>query len=301
MRSGLKKSGKNTRKNLKSKIYKANMHTPVLLKEAVDGLNVKPGGFYIDATVGEGGHLREITSRGGRVLGVDADEEQIKRLTFNVQRSTNIRLVVGNFADIERLTKENNFYPADGVLFDLGLSMTQIGSSGRGFSFKNRQEPLDMRLSLENETTAAGLVNSLSEDELYELFARNSEELNSRAVAQVVDRAGRMNKILTVGDLTDAINTVVKDDRERVQGRIFQALRMSVNKEIESLKKGLQGATKILRKGGRISAISFHSVEDRLIKRFITENKLKQINKNVIKSKTGKKFERSAKLRVIQV
>lgn len=301
MRSGLKKSGKNTRKNLKSKIYKANMHTPVLLKEAVDGLNVKPGGFYIDATVGEGGHLREITSRGGRVLGVDADEEQIKRLTFNVQRSTNIRLVVGNFADIERLTKENNFYPADGVLFDLGLSMTQIGSSGRGFSFKNRQEPLDMRLSLENETTAAGLVNSLSEDELYELFARNSEELNSRAVAQVVDRAGRMNKILTVGDLTDAINTVVKDDRERVQGRIFQALRMSVNEEIESLKKGLQGATKILRKGGRISAISFHSVEDRLIKRFITENKLKQINKNVIKSKTGKKFERSAKLRVIQV
>lgn len=277
------------------------MHTPVLLKEAVDGLNIRSGGKYIDATVGEGGHLFEIVKKGGRVLGIDLDKDQIQRLTLNVKRLTNIKLVVGNFAEIEKIAKDNGFFPVDGVLFDLGLSMAQIRNSGRGLSYKNRQEPLDMRLSFENEITAADLVNSLSEDELYELFAKYSEELNSRSVAQAVAGAGRLKKIITVVDLIKVIDGVVKKDREKVYARIFQALRIEVNHEIENLKKGLQGALKILKKRGRISIISFHSVEDRVIKRFITENKLNQINKNVIKSSSGRNFERSAKLRVIQI
>ncbi len=269
------------------------MHTPVLLKPVLEGLGVKDGGIYIDATVGQGGHLKKILAKGGKVLALDLDENQIKKLREQIE-DNGLTLVVGNFADIEKIAREQAFFPVDGVLFDLGLSYNQLAELQRGFSYKNHNQPLDMRLSLKSENTAADLINSLSEDTLYEIFAKNSEEINSRAIARAIVSARHLKKLSTVGELTELIDKVIKGKDEKVYARIFQALRMEVNQEINNLKRGLQGALNLIRKDGRIVAITFHSVEDRIVKKFIKEKDLKQIYK--LKGDSG--YERSATLRV---
>lgn len=273
------------------------MHTPVLLNEAIEGLKVMNGGLYIDATAGEGGHLKKILEKGGRVLGIDLDENQIRENKQKI-KDGNLTLVVGNFADIEEIAKTQGFFPIDGVLFDLGLSYGQLSDSGRGFSYKKREEPLDMRLSLSYENTAADLINSLSEDELYGVLAKNSEEINSRAIAQAFVRARRLRKIRTVRELVELIDGVIKDEDEKVYARVFQALRMEVNEEIANLKKGLKSAIDLIKDGGRLVTITFHSVEDRTVKKFVTENKFKQIEK--LKGNKMSGYERSATLRVIK-
>lgn len=273
------------------------MHTPVLLNEAIEELKVISGGLYIDATAGEGGHLKKILEKGGKVLAIDLDESQIKENSQKI-KNENLTLVVGNFADIEKIAKAQGFFPVDGILFDLGLSYYQLSDSGRGFSYKKHEEPLDMRLSPSYENTAADLINSLSEDELYQIFARNAEEINSWAIAQAIVRARRLRKIKTVEDLVKLIDGVTGDKDEKVYARVFQALRMEVNYEITNLKKGLKGATNLMKEGGRLVTITFHSVEDRTVKKFISENKLKQIEKLRGNKKSG--YERSATLRVIQ-
>ena len=278
------------------------MHTPVLLQEAVDALRVKKGGLYIDATFGEGGHTQEILNRGGKVLGIDLDEKQIFTFQFSVfneEEKSRLRLVQGNFKDIEKIAKENGFYPVEGVLIDLGLSMAQINQSGRGFSYHQLDEPLDMRLDQNQEETAAFYVNSLSEEELYEIFSKYSEELNSRAVAQSIVSARRLKKIKTVVDLITVIDRTLKTDREQTYRRIFQALRIKVNNEFENLKQTLSSSCTLLNQEGRIVIISFHSLEDRIIKNFIKEKQLYQVNKKVIFGNQSLRFERSAKLRII--
>lgn len=273
------------------------MHTPVLLSEALKGLGVTSGGLYIDATAGEGGHLKKILEKGGRVLGIDLDENQIKENREKI-KDENLTLVVGNFADVEKIAKMQGFFPVDGILFDLGLSYGQLADSGRGFSYKNHEEPLDMRLSLSYENTASDLINSLNESGLYEILAKNAEEINSRTIAQAIVRARRLKKIRTVGEFVEVIDGVIGNKDEKVYARVFQALRMEVNNEIPNLKKGLQGAMNLIRDGGRLATITFHSVEDRMVKKFITENKFKQITK--LKGNKESGYERSATLRVIQ-
>ncbi len=275
------------------------MHTAVLLQEAVEGLNIKKGGLYIDATVGEAGHSLEILKRGGKVLGIDLDSEQVKSLKLKVKGYKNFKIVQGNFAEIETISKKNGFFPVDGVLFDLGLSMKQINQSGRGFSFKKPNEPLDMRISLDREQTAADIVNSYSEKELYEILARYSEELNSRPIAQAIVFQRRLKKIRTVVDLLTIIKRTLKREDEKTYRRIFQALRIAVNQELENLKQGLKGSLKILKKDGRIAVISFHSLEDRVVKNFIKKEELCQVNKKIITGRGENRFERSAKLRII--
>lgn len=275
------------------------MHTPVLLQEVIEGLQVKSGGLYIDATVGEGGHLKKILKKGGKVLGIDWDENQVKHLTLNVQHFKNTKIIYGNFADIARIAEENNFHPVDGIIFDLGLSMEQIENSGRGFSYKRLNEALDMRINNDLKVKASDLVNSLNQEELYEIFSKYSEEINSRSIAKGIVRARYLKKIATVNDLISIINNTTGKKDNKIKARIFQALRIAVNNELVNLKKGLSGALSILKKGGRIIVISFHSLEDRVVKRFIRENKLKQINKKVITGKEEFRFERSAKMRII--
>ncbi|MBI4226236.1 16S rRNA (cytosine(1402)-N(4))-methyltransferase RsmH [Candidatus Roizmanbacteria bacterium] len=309
------------------------MHTPVLLKEAIEGLNVRQNGLYIDATVGEGGHLFEITKRGGKALGIDWDEKQINRLNVILGRSesddsrivvnnndsgqvfrqaqdteqsrsagmtNNIILVQGNFADIEEIAKKNKFYPVDGVIFDLGLSMGQIDNSKRGFSYNNLAERLDMRLDSRLKTTAADLINSLNQDQIYEILARYGEEINSLAISRALVRARSLKKIKTVGDVVKIIDRAIEKKDKRTYARVFQALRIAVNNELKNLKKGLEGTLKITKKDGRIVVISFHSLEDRIVKQFIKQNNLRQMHKKVIKSNYEKVFERSAKLRIIE-
>jgi len=271
------------------------MHNPVLLKEAVDGLQVIKDGRYIDATFGEGGHTVEILKRGGKVLGIDLDERQI----FNEREKLRLKLVQGNFKDIEEIGRKNNFFPVDGILLDLGLSMNQIENSGRGFSYHRLKEPLDMRIDLSQSVKASDLVNSLSVDELYETLAKYSAELNSRPVAQNIVFVRRLKRIETVGELIKIIDKAIGKSDRRVYQRIFQALRIVVNQELENLKKGLAGASMILKRNGRLVVITFHSLEDRIVKNFIRDNQLKQINKRVVRGENTIKFERSAKLRII--
>ena len=277
------------------------MHTPVLLQEVITGLNIKKNGLYIDATVGEGGHMLEIAKRGGRVLGIDWDNKQIQNLELRIKNYKDIKLEVGNFCEIESIAKKIGFYPVDGVLFDLGLSMDQIQKSGRGFSYKKLGEPLDMRIDTSLVMTAAKLLKSLDQNELYEIFANYSEEINSLAISQALIRARSLRPIEKVADLIKIIDQVVGHKKQPTYARIFQALRIAVNDELENLKKGLKGALRVLKRQGRIIVISFHSLEDRIVKQFIRQNQLRQLNKKIIIAKDGLAFERSAKLRIFKI
>lgn len=269
------------------------MHHPVLLNEAIEGLKVKKEGLYIDATVGEGGHMREIIKRGGKVLGIEWDEEQILKIE---DRS---KIVKGNFADIEAIARKQHFFPVDGILFDLGLSLGQIKNSGRGFSYENLNEPLDMRIDSSTQTTAQTIVNSLSEEQLYEILARYGEEIHSRSIVQTLVRSRTIKPIITVGDLISIIDRTIGKKNTKTYARIFQALRIAVNNELDNLKKGLNGALNIIKKEGRIVILAFHSVEDRLIKRFVKSRKLRSIKKGVGSRISPLRYERSAILRVI--
>ena len=272
------------------------MHTPVLLQQAIENLNIKKGGLYIDATFGEGGYSRAILEKGGRVLGIDLDQKQISNFQFSI---SNLKLVQGNFADIEKIAKKNDFYPVDGIVFDLGLSMGQITNSGKGFSFKKENEPLDMRMGSDVEKKALDLVKSLKVEDLYQIFARNSEELRSKEIALEIVKSRQIRKIITVSDLIHVIDRAVGEKDNRVYRRIFQAFRIEVNDEFNNLKKGLKGAVSILKENGRIVVVSFHSLEDRIVKNFVKNNQLKFFEKKPIVNRFGPSFERGAKLRII--
>lgn len=274
------------------------MHTPVLLKEVIVHLNIKNGAMYIDATFGEGGYSLEILKKRGKVLGIDLDENQIKDERLKIE-DKNLILVQGNFGDIEKIAKEHQFFPVDGIVFDLGLSMRQLSESGRGLSFKKENEPLDMRLDSNEEKTAEFYINTLSEQQLYDLFAKNSEEINSRPIAVSIVQRRAIRKIKTVGDLVRVIDKAVGERDTGALRRIFQALRIEVNHEFENLKKGLNGAVNSIKKDGRIAVVTFHSLEDRIVKRFVKEHGLKFETKKPIISKSNFSFERSAKLRII--
>jgi len=269
------------------------MHTPVLLQETVDALEIQPGGKYIDATYGLGGHSSAILERGGIVLALDWDSDSLARQKINNQSLT---VINGNYADIKDLAQKHHFVPCQGIVFDLGLSMEQIRLSGRGFSYEKGDEPLDMRISSDLELTAAKIINSCTIEQLYEIFARNAEELNSRTIAQAINRSRHVSPIQTVNDLINSISTVTKN--KSAIARIFQALRMEVNNELENIKKGLEGAMAILVPGGKIAIISFHPTEDRVIKQFIRQHDLKTLKKPITAT-DPQSFERSAKLRII--
>ena len=272
------------------------MHTPVLLDQVIEALQVKKDGLYVDATFGEGGYSEAILEKKGKVLGVDLDKEQISNFKFQI---SNLKLVQGNFGDIEKIARENNFFPVDGVVFDLGLSMKQISQSGRGFSYKKLNEPLDMRMNLKTEITAMYLLNHLSEGELFEVFAKNSEEINSQKIAHEVIIKRQFKKLETVGDLVNCIDKAVGQQDNNTYKRIFQALRIQVNDEFENLKRGLIGATNVIKNDGKIAVVTFHSLEDRIVKNFSKTAGIKLSDKKPIMNKRGRNFEKSAKLRLI--
>ena len=180
--------------------------------------------------------------------------------------------------------------------------MEEILFSGRGFSFRRDRETLDMRISKKSlKVTAADIINSSTEKELYEIFSRYSEELGSESISQAIVRARRMKKIVTVDDLIEAITKVGVKASEKTLRRVFQALRVAVNHEFENITKGIKGGLKVLKKGGKLVVITFHPSEDRLVKSIFRQNNLKSINKKNILSRQGYQFERSAKLRIVQI
>ena len=244
-------------------------HIPVLYQEVLAGLRIKPGGHYIDATVGGGGHARGIlmaSALDGKLLGIDADPMAIavarEQLAEFGQRVT---LVQGNFADLEEIALRHGFYPLDGIFLDLGLSSMQLEATERGFSFQ-LDGPLDMRFAPSQMATAADLVNTLSMEELAGILSQYGEEPQARRIARAIVAERPIN---TTGELAALVErTVGRRKRIHPATRTFQALRIAVNNELECLAEALPQALRLLAPGGRLVIISFHSLEDRLVKEF---------------------------------
>lgn len=274
-------------------------HKPVLLKEVVEFLRVREGEKYIDATVGGGGHTLAILKRGGKVLGIDCDPKAIEyvkeRLKFEI--GSNIVLVQDNFAHLKKIAKREGFERVGGVLFDLGVSLYQLKTPERGFSFES-DFPLDMRMDPSLEITAEDLVNSLGKEELYEIFSKFGEERHAFRVAETIVRARALKPIKTCRQLSELI---LKAGGKR--DRCFQALRIVVNGELENLKTALCQSVDLLKPKGRLVVISFHSLEDRIVKNFFQKTeKIKVLTKRPIRP-TEEEIKRnprsrSAKMRV---
>jgi 16S rRNA (cytosine1402-N4)-methyltransferase len=280
-------------------------HTPVLFEEAVEALHIKHGGRYVDATAGGGGHATEIVRRGGELLAIDEDKDAIEEVTRKLTE-TDVRgwkVAHGNFKDIATLIHQNGWDTVDGILFDLGVSSHQLDTPARGFSYRFPEALLDLRLSQENPVTANDVLNGYCEDDLYEVFATLGEEKYSRAIAHAVSVSRAVKKIDTAGDLIEVVRTVVGESNvSATLSRVFQALRMEVNQELEALKAGLAGAEACLAADGRLVVISFHSLEDRIVKLWMRRSAFIGVTKKPITASDKETYEnrraRSAKLRV---
>lgn len=257
-------------------------HKPVLLKEAVDFLEVVPGGVYLDATVGEGGHSEEILKRGGSVLGIDLDPEslevaRIKLGRFAKSKDVWFKLINGNFANIDKLTAQTQVGKFDGSIFDLGLTTSQLKSTKRGFSFSG-DGPLDARLSPKLQSVkAADLLNILSKKQLHQLFSKVLDIRFSRALSESIVGARRLEKIERTNQFANLARGVASkfEKRRKIDPATtaFLALRIAVNSELENLKTALGSVGSILKNKARLVVVSFHSGEDRIVKRFLRDNR----------------------------
>jgi 16S rRNA (cytosine1402-N4)-methyltransferase len=280
-------------------------HTPVMLRQVVSNLNVCPGGKYVDCTLGDGGHTSEIlakSSPAGAVLGIDADPEAIQQ-TMNRLHNYGDRIVAvnANFGSVASLAHKNGFIPVDGILFDLGLSSRQLDLEDRGFSFR-RSAPLDMRFGITG-TTASELVNDLSEQNLANLIYEFGEERKSRRIARAIVNSRPIEDALQLAEIV-AKASGYKKGRTHPATRTFQALRIVTNNEIENLRSGLDQAVSILKTGGRLVTIAYHSLEDREIKKFFAHQNLQPLSKKVLKPEpeeiSNNRRSRSARMRVAE-
>lgn len=291
------------------------MHIPVLQKEVLEFLDPKPGENLIDCTIDGGGHAMEILKKNspdGKLLGIDLDKKMIAALEAKIKSENLNNLIVaeGNFKNLKKIAEEKKISNVSGILIDLGWSSIQIEESGRGFSFL-KNEPLDMRYS-NSGMTAAEAVNRLDEKELADIFWQYGEERFSRRIAKKIVEARKKKRILTAFDLVEAVKMSVPRSYERGRlhpaTRVFQALRIYVNQELENLKEVLPQAVEILAPGGKLAVISFHSLEDRIVKNFFREakkeGKLEILTKKPIvpsdEEIKANSRSRSAKLRVVR-
>jgi 16S rRNA (cytosine1402-N4)-methyltransferase len=250
-------------------------HLPVLYEEVLDGLNPRPGGRYIDATAGRGGHSEGLLQRSapdGRVLAIDADPSAVQavqaRLTPYGERAT---VIQANFRNLAAVAQSMGWDQVDGVLLDLGLSSPQLATAHRGFSF-DLNGPLDMRFDPTAGITAADLVNDLDEVALADLFWRYGEDRAARRVARAIVAARRDKRLTSTTELADLIERVVgRHGRLHPATRFFQALRIAVNEELDALVSVLPQAVGLLRPAGRLAVIAFHSLEDRVVKRYLQQ------------------------------
>ena len=247
-------------------------HVPVLLKETVDGLDVKRGGRYVDGTLGRAGHTREILERGGEVLGIDRDDAAISAVgEWKKGDAAGERLTVvkGEHGDLEKIANENGWTEVDGVLLDLGVSSPQLDEAGRGFSFL-REGPLDMRMDRTRGLTAAHLVNGTDAAELENIFRTWGEEPNAQRIARGIEKRVREEgDFKTTTELADFIEKLIgRRNGKHPATRVFQALRMAVNDEEGELERALEGGLRLLKPGGRFAVITFESITDRIVKQF---------------------------------
>lgn len=289
------------------------MHIPVLLDEVIKYLDPKPGGKFIDATINGGGHALAIIERilpGGRLLGLEWDPVLYQNLKIKVQ-STDSKVILENtsYVNLYEVAEKNDFLECDGILFDLGMSSWQIEESGRGFSFQ-KDEPLDMRFDPTNgRQTAAEIINKYSEDNLVRILKNFGEEKFAKVIAREIVKTRKERTIISTWQLVEIVRKAVpfwyRRSRIHFATRTFQALRIEVNHELENIEAGLGQAVEVLRANGRLAVISFHSLEDRIVKYFFREqqkqNFLKILTKKPVRANlpeiTNNPRARSGKLR----
>lgn len=304
-------------------------HYSVMLNEIIDSLNIKPNGIYVDATLGYAGmssKILEKLNKDGLLIGIDQDSEA-REYSDNIlkQIGSNYKIIDANFVELKSILEDLNIAKVDGIIFDLGFSSPQIDDENRGFSFM-KDAPLDMRMNLENKLTAKIVVNTYKEEELVNYFYQYGEEKLSKVIAKNIVKERKNKEIETTLELVEIIKNSVGANyfyKNHPERKIFQALRIVVNNELEVLESVLPEAIELLNKGGRMSAITFHSLEDRIVKKIFKENsevneifkgmpdipeeyrpKLKLINKKPIEASEEELKENSrshsAKLRIVE-
>lgn len=248
-------------------------HLPVMCGEVIEVLAPVEGGIYVDATVGLGGHsemILEKIGQGGRVVGIDRDENALARAAERL-RDSRLVLKKGSFSDIETILHSEGIAGADGVLFDLGVSMMQLKDPDRGFSFHSN-ERLDMRMDRSQEVSAWDVVNGYSEKELVRILKEYGEEYRAARIVRSIVQYRNKKRIDTCAELAEIISRATgRTGKVHPATKTFQALRIEVNRELDELKKGLDASVRILKKGGRLCVISYHSLEDRVVKHFIRD------------------------------
>ncbi len=302
-------------------------HIPVLLRESVDGLGIKPGGIYVDVTFGGGGHSREILSRiagNGHLYSFDQDADAERNIGTPLPDGTmpatdGFTFVRSNFRFIKNWMRYYGVEKIDGLLADLGVSSHHFDDETRGFSFRF-DAPLDMRMNKRSGKTAADILNAEEEETLADIFYLYGELKNSRRIASAVVKARQQKPIVTTHDFINVVEPLFKREREKKEmAKLFQALRIEVNHEMDALKEMLMGATELLRPSGRLSVITYHSLEDRMVKNIMksgnTEGKInkdffgrpdtpfKMINKVTLPTAEEQERNprsRSAKLRIAE-
>lgn len=295
-------------------------HIPVLLNETVDGLNIKPGGIYVDVTFGGGGHSREILRRlsdDAHLYSFDQDADAEQNIPDGDKRFTFVR---SNFRYLKNWMRYYDVEHVDGILADLGVSSHHFDDEERGFSFRF-DAPLDMRMNERAGANAADVVNKYDEERLANVFYLYGELKNSRRLASTIVKTRSAKAICTINDLLEVVKPLMPREREKKDlARVFQALRIEVNHEMEALQEMLEAALQVLRPGGRLSVLTYHSLEDRMVKNFIRAGRIdgkvqqdfygrrltpwRAINNKVILPSAQEQAEnprsRSAKLRIAE-
>lgn len=293
-------------------------HTSVLLQESIEGLNIRANGTYVDATFGGGGHSSAILKqlgRDGRLLAFDQDEDA-QRNALHDERFT---LVQANFSELKRFLRLHQAIPVQGILADLGVSSWQFDTAERGFSFRF-DGPLDMRMNRQSDVTAAQVLNTYSTEQLQQLLSMYGEVRNAKTLANALVNARSQKPFESIADLRSVVEQCRMGEEHKYFAQVFQALRIEVNDELGALKSLLEQSAEVLESGGRLAVITFHSLEDRLVKNFMKhgsfddepvkdffgnyEKKFKLITRKPIEASDKEKREnsrsRSAKLRVAE-
>lgn len=257
---------------------KQTYHIPVLLNEVIEGLNIKPNGLYVDCTFGGGGHSKAILeklSAGGKLVAFDQDEDA-KR---NLPDDKRIIFVQHNFRHLKRFLRLHNISAVDGILADLGVSSHQFDESRRGFSIRYNAD-LDMRMDQRQGKTAFDVVNTYTEQQLHKLFEQFGEVTNSKTLAKTIVQVRQSVSLRTIEDFKNALRGMVKGNPNKYFAQVFQALRIEVNDELGALKEMLQQVPPLLKPGGRVAIVTFHSLEDRLVKNFFRRGTFEDAEEN---------------------
>ena len=252
------------------------MHIPVLLKETMEALVVRPGGRYVDGTLGRAGHSKEIIALGGEVLGIDRDEQAVAEV--EAMALNGLKIARGNHGEIRKIAEACGWVKVDGVMLDLGVSSPQLDEAGRGFSFQ-REGPLDMRMDRSCALTAAAVVNGYDGANLERILREYGEESSARRIAKGIVERRATEPFATTVDLSQFIERLVgRRGAHHPATRVFQALRMEVNDELGELRRALEGGLAILRRGGRFAVITFESLTDREVKRFFAAHAGREVS-----------------------